>query len=214
MEYDKITICESRPADIMIESRKGRFREEVNYVVYTTLNGYRWDIAVIKVFYGRPPYYRRWAEIFAINKEFTSSSGETTRFKDSRYEEFILDCVSSLLGPGESIFIETIYDEETERLIEKGIPVPLTRLGYKLLERGFTWFKAWYFPEGFMEGSTKIQASKPLNQAQAEKDLSNICNEVRAYSKSHVGEIGSSIHSYEREALERAISILSKYCSP
>lgn len=207
-------VCTDNPSRIEIEERRGRFREEVNYEVSIVLGNIRQRLAVIKVFNGRPPYYRRWIEVFAITRELYIDNNSRASFKNSIYEEWILDCVSSQLGPGESLFIETIYDEETEKLIEKGAPPPLTRLGYKLLERGFTWFKAWYYPEGFMEGSTKIQAVKPLSDELASRNLLEICNEVRDYIGPFKSKAETCVEPYQQAVIERANSLLSKYCLP
>ncbi|MHA1209321.1 MAG: DUF1122 family protein [Candidatus Freyarchaeota archaeon] len=37
-------------------------------------------------------------------------------------------------------------------------------LGYKLFQLGFTWFKDWYFAEGFWEGGVKLQGEKTNEQ--------------------------------------------------
>ncbi len=36
---------------------------------------------------------------------------------------------------------------------------------------GCTWFKDWYFAEGFWEGDVKLQGNKPLNEENRRKDL-------------------------------------------
>jgi hypothetical protein len=65
--------------------------------------------------------------------------------------------------------------------IELGVPPHLTRLGFILLENGFTWFKDWYYPEGFMGGNPKLQAEKPINDEVKQKHLENLCIETTLF---------------------------------
>ena len=53
---------------------------------------------------------------------------------------------------------------ETNLGLQKGVPPPITELGYLLWNAGCTWFKDWYFSEGFREGDVKLQGEKPLNK--------------------------------------------------
>ncbi|MEM2388993.1 MAG: DUF1122 family protein, partial [Ignisphaera sp.] len=135
-------------------------------------------LLVMKVFYGRPPYYRRWVEVFSISRELTFNSG-IFRFIGSVYEERLIECLSRFLEGGERLFIDYMYDDETRRALELGIPPPLTRLGYMLLQRGFTWFKDWYYPEGFMEGGPKLQVEKPVDENSRKIHMEELCREVR-----------------------------------
>lgn len=78
------------------------------------------------------------------------------------------------------MFVEYEWDHVTIRELEFGIPPALSRLGYKLLVRGFTWFKDWYYPEGFMEGGRKLQAEKPTKPDHARENLKAITLQARA----------------------------------
>jgi hypothetical protein len=45
---------------------RGRFREEENMVLSIIREGVQRDLLHMKIFYGRPPYYRAWIELFNI----------------------------------------------------------------------------------------------------------------------------------------------------
>ena len=61
--------------------------------------------------------------------------------------------------------------KETRDDLERGYPAPATPLGYLLWKSGCTWFKDWYFAEGFWEGNVKLQGNKPLNDRDRRDDL-------------------------------------------
>jgi hypothetical protein len=186
--------------------RKGRFPEEVNYEVYVG-RGEAWvRLLAVKMFNGRPPFYRRWVELFHILPE-VSFKGLKYVFLNSPQERELVKCLSSRLSGGEKIFIEYIYDDETYKALEEGIPTPLTRLGYMLLENGFTWFKNWYFAEGFMEGSPKIQGEKPLDENHRMRLLQEICGEVEDFLKTAGNSVQSNTRDYYTRAVERALKI-------
>ncbi|MCS7110919.1 MAG: DUF1122 family protein [Ignisphaera sp.] len=157
--------------------RSGRFPEERNVELHLSMGGVQRRLLVLKVFYGRPPHYRRWVEVFSIASSLTFN-GRVFVFAGSVYEERLIECLSMFLEGGERLFIEYIYDDETRRGLELGVPPPLTRLGYMLIQKGFTWFKDWYFPEGFMEGSPKLQAEKPVDEGSRRRHLEELCREV------------------------------------
>ncbi|MEM1678223.1 MAG: DUF1122 family protein [Ignisphaera sp.] len=167
-------------ADLQVEFtvKSGRFPEEKNMEILLASENVQKRLLVMKVFYGRPPYYRRWVEVFSISRELTFNSG-IFRFIGSVYEERLIECLSRFLEGGERLFIDYMYDDETRRALELGIPPPLTRLGYMLLQRGFTWFKDWYYPEGFMEGGPKLQVEKPVDENSRKIHMEELCREVR-----------------------------------
>ncbi len=189
-----------------IVERKGRFPEEVNYEVYVGREGVWVRLLAVKMFKGRPPFYRRWVELFHILPE-VSVKGLKYVFLNSLQERELVKCLSSQLSGGEKIFIEYIYDGETYKALEAGIPAPLTRLGYMLFENGFTWFKNWYFAEGFMEGSPKIQGEKPLDENNRMRLLQEICGEVEGFLKTAEDSVKSETQDYYVRAVERALKI-------
>ncbi|MEM1683890.1 MAG: DUF1122 family protein [Ignisphaera sp.] len=166
--------------DVEIEFlvKSGRFLEEKNIEIYITYRGTKKRLLVMKMFTGRPPHYRKWIEVFMINKELIFNN-KIFKFIDSIYEDNLIECLSNILQGGERLFIEYVYDYETRKALEIGVPPPLTRLGYILFKNGFTWFKDWYFPEGFMEGNPKLQAEKPIDENIRRKHIDEICREVR-----------------------------------
>lgn len=159
---------------------KGRFHEEVNVDLRLRKDDGEANLMFLKVFYGRPPYYKQWVEFFNIHKQVTIENAKIDYF-DSLFEETLLQFFAQHIGPGEKIFVEYNNDRETKKQLELGLPVPITRLGYKLFNHGFTWFKDWYFPEGFMEGDQKLQGEKALNEERKRRHLEEIARQVQKF---------------------------------
>ncbi|MEM1650146.1 MAG: DUF1122 family protein, partial [Sulfolobales archaeon] len=176
-ELEKILRNPPRIAgDVETIIRRGRFREE--YDLLFMKSGRR--VFAVKIFCGRDGF-RAWAEIYGVDP------GIFLEIEDSIYE-----ILSNALGPGEDLYVEYIWDEESMRLIDLGAPPQVTRIGFNLLKRGFTWFKTWYYPEGFMEGSIKIQAEKPISEVRRLEHVREICREVREFT---------SLWSFSRDPL-------------
>ena len=167
-------------------------------------NGGEETVLYLLVFLGRGELYRAWIEVFGAKRELHLDR-EVLMFPGSQLEAHILDAVSASLGPGERLFIEYLYDEETMRALELGVPAPATRLGYELFTRGLRWFKDWYFPEGFMEGGPKLQAEKPLGKEHEEELLVGIKKELVEFIETWRGSRDPLI----TRALERARQILA-----
>lgn len=159
---------------------KGRFLEEINLDIYLKMNQSECFLLSVKIFRGRKPYYRPWIEIFNINNEISIGNKSLVYF-NSNLEDTILSIFSQLLDRGESIYVEYYNDIETKKQLEANIPPVVSRLGYKLFTLGFTWFKNWYFPEGFMEGNMKLQGEKPLNDTLKIEQLRKTHEEVKAF---------------------------------
>lgn len=165
---------------VRIYLRRGRI-SEIIYVEYYLMHlGEEKKLFVASFFSGRPPLYKKWIEIFSISPEIRFGK-KVYRYIGSPQEEAYLKCISSLLGPGESLFIEYVSDKETLKSLDLGVPPHLTRLGYLLLKNGFTWLKNWYFPEGFMEGGPKLQGEKPINEETRSRHLREICVSTRRF---------------------------------
>jgi hypothetical protein len=122
---------------------QGRFLEEENYTIH--LNGER--LLFAKVFYGRKPYYKEWVELFNIEN----------RFFGTEAEDLLLELFSRCFR---RLFVEYYNDPQTTKELKSGIPPQETRLGKKLKSLGYTYFKDWYYPEGWMEGGYKLQAER------------------------------------------------------
>lgn len=192
-------------AFIRVVEKPGRFLEETNYELW--LSGSR--LMVVKCFNGRPPYYGRWIEIFAVLPE-VSAEGRALGFAGSELERRILRLLASGLRGGEVIYVEYGYDRETETLLRRGVPPAVTRLGFFLLQLGFTHLKDWYYPEGFMEGGMKLQGEKPVDEDARTRSLRRLAEEVKL-SLPHLAGLGSdpSLAPWARRALERARAILA-----
>ena len=65
------------------------------------------------------------------------------------------------------MYIEYLTDEETRVQLQRGYPLFLSRLGYIMLNVGFTCFKDWYYPEGWLEGGPKLECQLPVNCSDA-----------------------------------------------
>jgi hypothetical protein len=153
----------------------GRFREEQDPAIHLSQEG--------KV------------ELFSVNPPGDSYFG-------SGAEGALMGVVSAHIPPGGSVFVEYHEDLDTRLCLERGYPPPVTRPGYELLHCGFTRFKDWYSPEGFWEGGQKLQAEKPLTEADRSRHLLDIEGHDQefldrvAVRQSHPG--------YAREAMRRA----------
>ncbi len=159
---------------------KGRFSEETNLNIYIKQSTSEHFLLSAKIFHGRKPYYKPWIEIFNINDKIIINN-KTLIYFDSNIEDTLLSFFSQLLNPGESIYIEYYNDLETKEQLNSSIPPVISRLGYKLFTLGFTWFKDWYFPEGFMEGDMKLQGEKPLNETFKKIQLKKIFDEIKIF---------------------------------
>jgi len=159
------------------EIKKGRFIEEVVISVYFTKESEEEFLMYIKLFKGRGEFYKAWLEMYSINEFFFISVLEN---------EF-LNIINSILNEGEILYIEYIKDKETYYELNIGIPVTLSRLGFKLFKLGFYLLKDWYFPEGFFEGNPKLQAQKPLKCSalnylkDLKKDLNNFFKSYKTW---------------------------------
>lgn len=184
----------------------GRFREEQNVEIYYRVHNKESFLLNAKVFHGRLPDYHPWVELFDIEK-ILSLDGTHLSYFESSLETILLQEFSETLGPGAKLFVEYYSDIETKKELQTGIPVVLSRLGYKMFNLGFTWFKDWYFPEGYMEGNQKLQGEKPINAATREKHVRNIMEDIDQF----VRDTGFSKNDYRigLNALKRASEIMS-----
>ena len=183
---------------------RGRFREEQNIELYIRDERIETHLLYAKVFHGRPPEYLPWVELFGITEQLTLGSGKTTYF-DSPFEDCILKLFADNLGAGAKMFVEYYNDEETKTQLDAGVPIVMSRLGYKMLKLGFTWFKDWYFAEGHKEGNQKLQGEKPLNSDRRRKHALSIAEELALFSQINKGANDNQIHL--RRAAARMIGI-------
>ncbi len=157
----------------------GRFKEETNLEVYLKSGTQEKQLLNIKIYYGLKPYYRPWVEFSNITKII--KLGKTIEYFDSKFEDYLLELFSNYLKSGEKIYVEYTNDIETSFGLTYNFPPSITRLGYRLFNLGFTWFKDWYFPEGGYEGGQKLQGEKPLNEKSKNRHLRNIYDDVQLF---------------------------------
>lgn len=169
---------------------KGRLAEEENFDIYAGKD----RLLSAKFFYGRKPYYFPWVEFFTVSPAFFGS----------QFEMPLVKLVSKHLDSGGRIFIEYEGDDETREGLISGIPAPATRMGYLLFLNGFTWFKDWYFAEGFYEGDIKLQGEKPADRDSRKRHLKEIKEELEKFVANPSGG------EYSERALLRAKEVLHR----
>ncbi len=159
------------------EFRDGRISHQKYFDLNIQLGEEKKKLMQVSVYHGQPPHYGPWIELFGIDPELVFKE-KTIHFFDSDIEDYILNNFSDSLGDGERIFIEYQHDKSTKEQLSVGLPETCTRLGYELFKRDFTWFKDWYFAEGFYEGGQKLQAEKAIDEEHRRKHLKRIEKEV------------------------------------
>ncbi len=192
---------------------EGRFREEKDIELFLRGGNEKTYLLYVKLFCGRPPEYQPWVELFDIN-EHLQLGGHVFDYFDSPFEDSVLRFFADNTAPGSKLFVEYYNDVETQTQLAASIPVVISRLGYKMFKLGFTWFKDWYFPEGYMEGNQKLQGEKPLNAAARERHIKTMSKELASFEQrlAHTDHV----QEYTRRAAARreTISALFKDNSP
>lgn len=166
-----------------VEVKAGRHAGEVILRVAAARKDRLADIALLLLYAGRPPLYRAWAEVYGLAPEVRWAEGETLPYFDSPIERTLLAAIAEELGPGERIYVDCEADAETRLGMSWGFPEPVTRAGFLLYGLGFTWFKAWYYPEGMWEGGQKLQAEKPVDEAAAQRHRDRWQKEIQRFLK-------------------------------
>jgi hypothetical protein len=184
----------------------GRFDEEINIDVLVKRGKIEKKLLIAKIFFGRG-YYKPWVELFGISPLLDFGKIQLKYF-DSAVENKILELFGKSLGLGSNIYVEYEADKETLYILTRGFAIPISRLGYKLFENGFTWFKDWYFPEGYMEGGRKLQGEKPLDEKRSLIQVKRIRAEVKDSLKK-LSKHGRN--DYIARALHKAKKILKVY---
>jgi len=162
---------------------KGRFVEEMNFeLFFKTVGGETSENPAVKgkYFLGRGEFYKPWLEIYYENRVIFKSS-KIVDLSEEGLDAGLFKHLSDLLPPGSHIMVVYLNHEETRKGLEQGVPAPATPLGYLLWKSGCTWFKDWYFAEGFLEGDIKLQGNKPLNDENRREDLLEIGRELTEF---------------------------------
>lgn len=140
----------------------GRFPEEERLAIYLTAAEDTARVLDATVYHGWK-WYGPWAELTRIAARIDVGERDIAYY-GSPIEDRILSLFADAIEPPGHLFVSYDGDGETARALNGGVPPPATRLGFKLFQRGFTWFKDWYYPEGWMEGGQKVQAEKPMDE--------------------------------------------------
>ena len=164
---------------------RGRFIEETNFELHLKAkDGEVSENPVVrgKYFSGRGNFYKPWLEIYYDNLAKFKSS-KTVDLSEQELDKTLFKHLSNLLSPDSHIMVVYSNHEETRKGLERGVPAPATPIGYLLWKSGYTWFKDWYFAEGFWEGDVKLQGNKPLNKENKRKDLLETRKELTKFLK-------------------------------
>ena len=145
------------------ELKRGRFPEEEDAV----LDAGGRDVARVKHFAGRPSAgVKPWIE---------------ARFDgDDALTPELVRLLADLLPPGGYLMVG-YGNDETERALKRRVPPAASPLGKALFDAGCTWFKDWYYPEGWMEGGMKLQGNKPVSEEARAANLASLRTELEAW---------------------------------
>lgn len=162
-------------------------------------------------FLGHRETFLPWVELYNI-KDPLVIGGNAVSFFGPELESVL---IRMLLGPipaGGRIFVEYENDRETAKALELDVPAPASRMGYLLFQNGVTWYKDWYFPEGFMEGGRKLQGKKAFVPEKKVRHLERIYRDLRLFiqSRSEAEHGGQQPEDLVERAVLRARNILGR----
>lgn len=160
-------------------------------------------------FAGRGDYIKPWLE-FRYGPSAGFEGGVVVDLEREGLTSTLLSLLGGLVPPGGSMMV--IYGgeahplfRETEEGLKRGFPPPATPLGRYLWGIGLRWFKDWYFPEGWLEGSMKLQATRPLDREVRVLREVKAREELSAFAE---GLRGRRLTRLEEGALAKAEEIL------
>ena len=179
----------SRGALHLEGAKRGRFPEEEDAVVSLD-DGV---VARVKHFAGRRSAGARpWLEA-------------TLPQRDEDFSAEVVGLLAELLPPGGYLMLG-YGDDETERGLKRRFPPVATPLGKALFDAGATWFKDWYYPEGWLEGGLKLQGNKPASEEARNAHLAELAAELEEW----LPHVESADDEIARRARERARTVLAK----
>ncbi|MBN2027328.1 MAG: DUF1122 family protein [Actinobacteria bacterium] len=161
-------------------------------------------------FIGRGDYIKAWIEFrYVPRAEFPDGTAVDLEEEGLTHELFSL--LGEMIPAGGSMMV--IYGAEphplpsdTEKGLKRAFPPAATPLGYYLWSIGLRWFKDWYFPEGWMEGGMKLQATRPLNEDVRAQREAKARGELEAFVEKMKGKPPSPL---EEDARRRAEEVLA-----
>ncbi|MDQ3889492.1 MAG: DUF1122 family protein [Actinomycetota bacterium] len=173
------------------EARRGRFPEERDAVVYA---GDATTPAIrLKHFGGR--------RSAGVNPWIEASVARD----DEGFAAELVAALADLLPPGGYVMVG-YGDDETERGLKRRFPPAVTPLGKALFDAGCTWFKDWYYPEGWMEGGMKLQGNKPISDEARTAHLGELRGEIEEW----LGSVEGATEDLVTRARERAQAVLAR----
>ena len=200
--------CELEPRDF----KRGRTEREAYFNLFLLRSGERSRAPVVQglFFSGRGDYIKAWIE-FRYEPRAEFAAGAALDLEESGHSAEMFSLLGALIPPGGSMM--AIYgaeahaiSAETERGLKRSFPPAATPLGYYLWGSGMRWFKDWYFPEGWMEGGMKLQATRPLSDEIRARREEEAARELAAF----VSRLrGRDLDALERGALARAEEVLA-----
>ena len=196
VENDIITSLEGKYLNgygLIIKNRSpGRVPEETNFELFLIAADEIVSNAPVvrgKYFAGRGKFYRPWLEIY-YGSPISFGSIHSLDLSKEKLDEQLFAYLSQLLPPGSHMMVAYSNHPETRKGLDLGVPPPATALGYLLWASGFTWFKNWYYSEGFWEGDVKLQGNIPLNADHRKRNLSEIYTELTLFvERENTGKI-------------------------
>lgn len=192
--------------------KRGRTERESYFNIFIERDGERSLKPVVQglFFVGRGEYIKPWVE-YRLDPRVEFAGGEEMDLEEEGLSSGLITILAELIPAGGSMMM--IYGAEphplnrdTELGLKRGFPPSVTPLGYYLWNSGFRWYKDWYFPEGWMEGGMKLQATRPLDEDVKDKREEKAGAELGEFVS---GLRGRELTSLEEEALSRAGDILS-----
>lgn len=105
-----------------------------------------------------------------IHFEGLPEAVETLALSEGKIDQELFNLLSEIIPPGGHLMFvyevsyESLFHQETEEGLRRGIPPVSTPQGILLFHSGCRWVKNWYLAEGGHEGLRKLWGEKPLNE--------------------------------------------------
>ncbi len=183
--------------------QKGRLDEQNDMVLSFQSQGDECRLMHASMFFGRSDIFKPWVELYNIQNPVTINNTDFALF-DSDLEYRLIRLFLQATAPGGKLFAEYENDPETAQALKLDIPAPVSRMGNIMFQNGATWFKDWYYPEGFMEGGRKLQGEKPISREAENRHLKRIHERLQSFLKAS-RPLQKSSEDTEKDPVERAV---------
>ncbi|MFB6294909.1 MAG: DUF1122 family protein [Candidatus Nanohaloarchaea archaeon] len=98
----------------------------------------------------------------------------------------LFDALTAALAPGGHVMVHYLGTDTSEALTAD-VPPPATPLGFLLWNAGCRWFKDWYFTEGWMEGSQKLQGNLPVDEKTRQQREQEVRQQLETFLSGDTG---------------------------